>query len=241
MLEAMLPPFYLIGHRGAAGHEPENTLRSVEAALRLGVDAVEVDVHVVEGRLVVIHDERLERTTNGRGRLDEHGFEALRRLDAGRGERIPTLDEVVELVGDRAELVVELKGAGTAGPVAALLRARGPATADRVVVSSFDHVELARLRALLPTVRRGALVAGVPLDYARFARELGAHSVHMSAEFLRVPFVDDAHARGMAVWAYTVNHADDARRMRALGVDGVFSDVPDVIRQREEQELGTRN
>ena len=220
---------YLIGHRGAAGHEPENTLRSVEAALRMGVDAVEVDVHVIDGRLMVIHDDRLERTTNGHGRLVDHSFAALRALDAGRGERIPTLDEVLDLVGARAEVVVELKGADTAAPVAALLRARGPAAAAGVVVSSFDHVELARLRALLPTVRRGALVAGVPLRYAAFARELDAHSVHMSADFLRVPFVDDARRRGMAVWVFTVNRADEAERLRALGVDGVFSDVPDVI------------
>jgi glycerophosphoryl diester phosphodiesterase len=219
---------YVIGHRGAAGHAPENTLRSVEAALRLGVAAVEVDVHVVEGRLVVIHDERLERTTNGRGRLDEHTFAELRALDAGRGERIPTLDEVLDAVRGHAELVVELKGADTAAPAAALLRARG-AAADDVVVSSFDHVELARLRALLPAVRRGALVAGVPLGYAAFARDLGAHSVHMSAEFLRAPFVDDAHRRGMVVWVYTVNRPDDAARVRALGADGVFSDVPDEI------------
>jgi glycerophosphoryl diester phosphodiesterase len=220
---------YLIGHRGAAGHEPENTLRSVEAALRLGVDAVEVDVHEVDGRLVVIHAERLERTTNGTGRLADHSFAELRALVAGRGERIPTLDEVLDLVGSRAEVVVELKGAGTAAPVAALLRARGPAAAAGVVVSSFDHVEIARLRALMPEVRRGALVAGVPLHYAAFARELDAHSVHMSAEFLRAPFVDDAHRRGMLVWVYTVNHPDDAARVRALGVDGVFSDVPDAI------------
>ena len=219
---------YVIGHRGAAGHEPENTLRSVEAALRLGVDAVEVDVHAVDGRLVVIHDERLERTTNGHGRLADHTFAQLRALDAGRGERIPTLDEVLDAVRGRAELVVELKCAGTAAPVAALLRARGLA-ADDVVVSSFDHVELARLRALLPEVRRGALVGGVPLGYAAFARDLGAHSVHMSAEFLRAPFVDDAHRRGMVVWVYTVNRADDAARVRALGADGVFSDVPDEI------------
>jgi len=219
---------YVIGHRGAAGHEPENTLRSVEAALRLGVDAVEVDVHAVDGRLVVIHDERLERTTNGHGRLADHTFAQLRALDAGRGERIPTLDEVLDAVGGRAELVVELKGAETAAPVATLLRARGPA-ADDVVVSSFDHVQLARMRALLPEVRRGALVGGVPLGYAAFARDLGAHSVHMSAEFLRAPFVDDAHRRGMVVWVYTVNRRDDAERARALGVDGVFSDVPDEI------------
>ena len=116
----------IVGHRGAAGHEPENTLRSVEAALRLGANAIEIDVHQVEGRLVVIHDDRLERTTNGEGRLAAHSLAALRALDAGQGERIPTLDEVIELVAGRAELVIELKGADTAEPVARLLRSQKP-------------------------------------------------------------------------------------------------------------------
>lgn len=218
----------LIGHRGAAGLEPENTLRSIAAALRLGVGAVEIDVHHVDDQLVVIHDDRLERTTNGRGRVAEHDFAALRALDAGKGERIPTLEEVIELIGDRAELVIELKGANTARPVAQRLRALGGARArgDGFVVSSFDHVELARMRELLPALRRGTLVAGVPLGYAAFAEALGAHSVHMSLECLRAPFVDDAHRRGMEVWVYTVNHADDLALVRALGVEAVFTDYP---------------
>ncbi|HEU4631979.1 MAG TPA: glycerophosphodiester phosphodiesterase family protein [Gemmatimonadaceae bacterium] len=218
----------LIGHRGAAGVEPENTLRSVAAALRLGATAVEIDVHHVDGELVVIHDDRLERTTDGRGRVADHTFAALRTLDAGRGERIPTLEEVIELVGDRAELVIELKGPDTAAPVADRLRRLGGARArgDGFVVSSFDHVELAHLRELLPTVRRGALVAGVPLGYAAFAEALGAHAVHMSLECLRAPFVADAQRRGLEVWVYTVNHADDLAMLHALGVEAVFTDYP---------------
>jgi glycerophosphoryl diester phosphodiesterase len=218
----------LIGHRGAAGLEPENTLRSIATALRLGAGTVEIDVHHVDGRLVVIHDDRLERTTNGRGRVADHSFAALRALDAGLGERIPTLEEVIELVGDRAELVIELKGPDTAEPVARRLRALGGARAqgEGFVASSFDHVELARMRALLPTLRRGALVAGAPLGHAAFAAELAAHSVHMSLECLRAPFVDDAHRRGMEVWVYTVNHADDLALVHALGVEAVFTDFP---------------
>ena len=222
----------IVGHRGAAGHAPENTLRSVETALRLGADAIEIDVHAVEGRLVVIHDDRLERTTNGEGRLDAHPFAALRALDAGRGERIPTLDEVLELVGARAEVVIELKGPDTAEPVTRLLRALGGARArgDGVVLSSFDHPELARAGALLPSVRRGALVAGVPLDPAAFAAALHAHAVHMSVECLRPAFVADAKARGLEVWVYTVNHPDDARLVRAAGADALFTDFPYRIR-----------
>ena len=93
---------FCFGHRGACGHEPENTVRSVRRALELGADGVEVDVYFVDGQLVVIHDDTLDRTTNGRGRVDKKSFAELRALDAGRGEKIPTLAEIFEAVNRRA-------------------------------------------------------------------------------------------------------------------------------------------
>ena len=107
-----------IAHRGASAHEPENTLRAIRAALTLGADAIEIDVHLVEGHLVVIHDLDVDRTTNGHGTVRSFSFERLRQLDAGKGERIPTLQEVTELVAGAVPLIVELKGAGTGAPVA---------------------------------------------------------------------------------------------------------------------------
>src|SRR4051794_29972802 len=106
--------FLIIGHRGAAGLEPENTLRSFARAIEIGVDAIELDVYCVDDRLVVIHDDTLERTTNGRGEVMKSTFAALRQLDAGRGERIPTLEEVFAAVPERLTVNVELKGSGTA-------------------------------------------------------------------------------------------------------------------------------
>lgn len=103
------------GHRGACGHEPENTLRSVRRALELGADGIEVDVHLADGRLVVIHDDTLNRTTNGTGPVAEKSFACLRSLNAGQGERIPTLEEVFDTVNRRAIVNIELKGLGTAG------------------------------------------------------------------------------------------------------------------------------
>src|SRR5579862_6005632 len=97
---------FCFGHRGAAGHEPENTLRSVRKALELGADGIEVDVYFVDGKLVVIHDDTLNRTTNGRGRLAENTFDYLRSLDAGKGERIPTLEEIFDTVNRRAVINV---------------------------------------------------------------------------------------------------------------------------------------
>lgn len=221
-----------IGHRGASGHAPENTLLSVRRALELGADAIEIDARLVHGHLLVIHDNRLERTTNGTGALTDHSFESLRSLDAGRGEQIPILEEVVELVAHRVQLVIELKGLRTAEPVVNLLgRYLGSSgwRPEDFLVSSFDHDELRKARALAPSIPRGPLIAGVPLGYARFAEALAAHSVHVSKEFLRPAFVADAHRRGLKVFVFTVNEAEEIARMRALGVDGVFTDFPDRV------------
>ncbi len=142
--------FSCIGHRGAKGLEPENTLRSIRRALDLGVDGVEIDVYFVDGQLVVIHDDTLERTTNGRGRVEEQSFDYLRSLDAGKGEKIPTLCEVFETVNRRAFINIELKGRNTAMPVFELIEeycdSKGWKKED-FLVSSFDHRELGKLKS----------------------------------------------------------------------------------------------
>src|SRR5271154_2195490 len=142
--------FLCIGHRGAKGLEAENTLRSVRKALDLGVDGVEIDVYLAGGQLVVIHDDTLERTTNGRGRVEDQSFEYLRSLEAGLGEKIPTLREVFETVNRRAFINIELKGGGTAEPVLELIEEyvnkRGWVRED-FLISSFDLHELGKLKA----------------------------------------------------------------------------------------------
>ena len=102
----------IIGHRGACGLEPENTLRSVQRAMDLGVDMVEIDIYEHEGRLIVMHDETLDRTTNGVGKYSDYSLDHLRKLDAGKGERIPYLEEVIELTRDKVGLNIEIKGRG---------------------------------------------------------------------------------------------------------------------------------
>ena len=169
-----------IGHRGAMGYEPENTLRSIGKALALGAPWIEIDVYHVDGELVVIHDDRLERTTNGRGYVADQTYDYLRSLDAGKGERIPTLDEVFDFVARRAGINIELKGPGTAAPVAALVerRVREGWRYDEILVSSFNHRELKRAKSLDPRLRIGALIVGLPLTNAAFGTELDAWSVH---------------------------------------------------------------
>lgn len=218
-------------HRGAMGHAPENTLSAVRKALELGSDYIEVDVHYVDGHLVVFHDIRLERTTNGTGYLSEHSFEYLRSLDAGDGEQIPTLEEVCDLIDSRAGLNIELKGVGTAAPVAELLSELFDQGWDKekFLVSSFNHPELVEMRRLHKDIKLGALLHGVFVDGAKFAEDLHAFSVHPSLDFIDQTLVIDAHSRGLKVFVYGVDHPDDIASMQALGVDGVFTGFPDRV------------
>lgn len=224
--------FLCIGHRGARGHAPENTLLSIDTGIALGADMIEFDVQLCEGELVVIHDPRLERTTNGKGRVDHVRLGYLRGLDAGKCQQIPTLKEVLDLVSGRASLNVEIKSAaGTGAHVAAALRrAIGDGwTTNQFLVSSFHLPELYEFKQQAPEIPIGALVCGVPLDWAACATELGAQALNVSAEFADARLIADAHARGMKVYAYTVNHPDDMKLLRDAGIDGVFSDYPDRV------------
>lgn len=228
----MPPPLLVFAHRGASGHAPENTLAAIDAAIAMKADWIEIDVYAVEGRLVVIHDERVDRTTNGSGYVVDHSLAELRRLDAGRGERIPFLEEVIERIGGRCGLNVELKGTGTAELAARVLTSAdrgGTLTADRALVSSFDHRELRRFRNAAPGIAVGALIGGVPEDLAACGERLGAAALHPSLDFLPAELVADARRRGLRVYTYTANHPDDIARAIALGVDGIFSDYPERV------------
>jgi glycerophosphoryl diester phosphodiesterase len=223
---------FCFGHRGACGHEPENTVRSVRKALELGADGIEVDVHFVDGQLVVIHDDTLQRTTNGHGRVTEKSFAYLRSLDAGLGERIPTLAEIFDAVNRRAVLNVELKGPHTAAPVAALIseyvKDRGWRF-DDFLVSSFDHARIRETKQLCHEIRIGALIEKTPRSLAQFAEALGAWSLHASKRCVTPALLEDAHRRGLKVFVFTINQPREIARMKMLGVDGVFNDFPERV------------
>lgn len=217
---------WVIGHRGAAGLAPENTLASFEHAVRLGVDAVELDVHLsADERLVVIHDERVDRTTNGSGTVGGMPFAALRSLDAGGGECVPTLDEVLETVPARIAVNIELKGRRTAAPVArAIAGGKRP-----LLVSAFDHGELARFHGLCPAVPCAPLLGRWRRDVLDTAHSLGAWSVNIADRIAEAATVDAVRASGCLCLVYTVNDAERAAALRAMGVAGVFSDFPDRL------------
>jgi glycerophosphoryl diester phosphodiesterase len=216
-----------IGHRGAAGLEPENTLRSIRRALELGADGIEFDVHCAGGEIVVIHDNRLDRTTNGKGLLRRHTLAQLRQLDAGHGERIPLLHELLDLINHRVLLNIELKGRGTALPVLHLLRhycaARGW-TPQNFILSSFNRAELDVLRGT--EFPLGILFPRSPRMFRRAARALGAYSIHIARQHANVRLAKRIHAEGLKLFVFTVNDPAEMARMREIGVDGIFTDYP---------------
>ncbi len=228
-----------IGHRGAMGHAPENTLASFARALALGAHCVELDVHAVEGQLLVFHDQRLERTSNGRGFVQEASFEYLRSLDAGQGERIPTLDEVLALIDRKAGVNIELKGTDTALPVAAVLtRLRGQGWPEELLlVSSFDQTQLGVLRQRDPRLRLGLLCKQWRPDTLESARELAAYSLNLALDAVTSAAVARACEIGLRTLVYTVNEPADISRMREIGVDGVFTNYPERVLQGNAQSM----
>ncbi len=219
----------IFAHRGASNEAPENTLLAISKALTHGVDGIEIDVHCVDGELVVIHDRWLQRTTNGSGNIAQCSFSDLRLLDAGQGERIPTLDEVLLCIAGKCAVNIELKGLNDVVPVLQCIdnaMASYGFNRSQFLISSFNHHLLFEIKQIRPELFIGALTASVPLDYAAFAERLDAYSVHVDINALNKAFVTDAKQRGIVIYAYTVDEDSDFDELEALGVDGVFTNCP---------------
>lgn len=233
----------IFAHRGAKAVAPENTIPAFARALEMGVAGIELDIHCSkDGRLVVIHDESLTRTTNGKGDVGDYTAAELAKLDAGSHfdpafaqVGIPTLDEVFDLVGDRCIVNVEVKtmdplGGNQVEPLLAMIEARN--LYDQVIVSSFNPISLIKIRYLEPKVQLGLLyyLPMTPwLGRAWFTPIMQPEAVHPHCRL-----IDEAHmawARGhnCAVNSWTVNDMTEAKRLAALDVDVIMSDVPDQI------------
>lgn len=224
-----------IGHRGAAGYEPENTLRSFERAIQLGCDMLEADVHVCKsGDVVVIHDDTVDRTTTGEGKVANLKLKHIKALDAGLGERVPTLEEVLNLAKGRVKVNIELKGKDSAKPVAHILNMAVKNDGwlpEDLLVCSFRRRELVTLRSILPWIRIGLLIRGRPWGFRWFAASIGAYSLHLQSRFVTRGFVRRMHAMDFLVFPWTANSFREIRRLRRCGVDGIISDMPDRLNE----------
>lgn len=226
-------------HRGAGFLEPENTLRALQRAMALGVDQIEVDARLSrDGRVILMHDPTVDRTTNGTGRVADLTLAQLRQLDAGLGESVPTLEDALACVRGKAILQIELKAAGTAAAVVRTVVAAG--MEDGVIVTSFVHRWLQQVRTSNPRISTGALWARPPHDVVQRARRLGVLALHVWHEHIDEQLVATAHAHGLLVRAWNANHEQAMRRLIALGVDAIGSDRPDILLEVSRRLTGTR-
>ncbi len=215
------------------GYEPENTLRSFRKALDMGCHMVELDVQRCKtGELVVIHDDTLERTTNGTGLVRDKSLEELRTLDAGKGEKIPLLEEVLDTIQGKSRVNIELKGLGTARPVARLIdrcRSEKGWIDEAFLVSSFDYEELSAFRKLAPEIPVGILFKEIPTGLFEFTSYIRAFSFNPLFRIVEAELVEAAHREGIRVLVWTVDEPGDIDRMKKMGVDGICSNYPDRI------------
>lgn len=230
----MIQKILIVAHRGASGYEPENTLRSFKKAIDLGADMVELDVYLCRsGEVVVIHDDTIERTTNGTGKVKELLWEELQKYDAGMGERIPRLSDVLDLVDKKMAINIELKDPGSIRPVAELIKeyiAKKSWAPAQFLVSSFDHQAVYAFHAYCPEVATGLIFEDSAQDSIKIVQHAHARYAIMDHNSITPQFVNKAHQHDIRVFAYTVNDRNQALMLKKVHIDGIITNYPDILR-----------
>ncbi len=219
---------FRIGHRGAAGHAPENTIAAIQKGISLNADLVELDVRRTrDGCLVVIHDEQVDRTTDGSGLVSALTCEQLRRLDAGDGQGVPRLEAALSAASGLTGLMLEVKAPGIAAEVCNLVQGSG--YSGPVIYASFLHEEMLAIREIDPLARTMVLVDDDAPSEAAFAQDVKAQMVGLDHKLASEDLVAMLHEAGLDVWMFTVNERIAIRRAIDLGADGIISDYPEMI------------
>lgn len=221
-----------IGHRGAMGHETENTISSIKKALDLDVDMIEIDVFVIKsGEVVVFHDEVLDSLTNAKGKIEDYTWEDLKKVVVKGNHKIPLLEEVITTINKKTPLNIELKGSKTAKPVFDILTTfydKGWTRAD-FNISSFLWEELENYRKLDTTISIGILTEENPIDAITIAEKLKAQSINPWYKTLTSENIELIHKKGFKIYTYTVNEPDTIKQMIRMGVDGIFCNYPERL------------
>lgn len=234
--------FEVVGHRGAMGHAPENTLASFHKAIELGAQAIELDIKLSKDKkIVVVHDDNLKRLTGRDKYVGDLTYASLRRLDAGshfgarfKGEKIPLLEDVLAEFGGKVNFFIEIKNGpvfykGIESKLVTLLKKRG--LMESVTVTSFDHSALLTAKGLAPTLRTGILFVGKPVLPWIDAEIACASFLCPQNSYVTREFVSEAQQRGIGVYAWSCNTEKDIERMLDCRVDAVCSDYPDLVRR----------
>ena len=234
----------IIGHKGTSAYAPENTLASIRKAIDMGVKCIEIDVQLTKDKkVVVIHDYTLDRTTNGKGWIKEKTLEEIKQYDAGSWfgtefdkEKVPTLAEVIEVLPKDVWLNVEIKSIARERSdieerILAIIKTHN--ISNRVIISSFDHVSLLKFRKLDADIKIGLLLYAYWIHPWELIEASGIkpYSIHPAIEYLDEAFVIEGKNRGYKVFPYTVNTKNEYDYAMDLGVDGVFSDYPDLAQR----------
>lgn len=222
-----------IGHRGAAAYIAENTIESIQKALEIGVDGIEIDVHLcASGELVVFHDLTLDRMTNGSGEISQWKLEELKVLRVNDKYRIPTLVEVLDIINAQCILNIELKGVGTAAATCEIIKTyikEHNYNYDHFIVSSFQHNELQDVYKIDKKIPLGVLTKASMEEAINFANTVKAKYILPNVGIISETGVKQAQSKGYNVIVWTANMKDTITRMKRYGVDGIISDKPDRI------------
>lgn len=232
--------FYKIGHRGAAGHAPENTLSSFKKALSLNVDMIELDVHLCRsGEVVVIHNKDTKKIDKKKGLIKNKTWAELQKIN------IPKLEEVLDLIKGRTRINIELKSPKTAQPVAEIINKylnQKNWSCEKFLISSFNRRELKEIKQHLPQIKIGLLISHMgpvsfwinklPLIfnyYLKTAERLNAFSLNIHRKLVTPKIIQVTQAQNIKAFIYTVNNPAEIRHLKEMGVDGIFSDYPDRL------------
>ena len=219
----------VLGHRGCAGLEPENTMRAFKRALDLGVDFIEFDIRMTKDKkLVVIHDEKLDRTTNGMGFVRDFNFEKIRKFDAEKGEKIPSFKQTLKFMKNKRPIIlIEIKEPETAEAILKIIKKEK--LENKVLVVSFWHNVLKKIKEIDPKIKTGALFRKKVKNIIPLIKEIKADGLGLEYHSIDEEIVKDCHKENLEINAWTVNEIEDIERMIKLGVDIISSNYPNRV------------
>jgi len=220
--------FLKVGHRGAKAYEPENTLRSFNKALELGANAIEIDARLTKDEnLVCMHDEKLEKTTNGAGLVTEHTLNEIKKLDAGKGEKVPTLEEALKFIGKKAKILIDLRSDAAAEQVLKLIQ-KLKLVDNTILISSKSEI-LKRTKKLEPKIETGMWYVKHP-NPLETALEIKLNYLKPIWFSCHSDIIKKSHENGIKVLTWVVNEKSKAQEFVKKGIDGIVTDKPDILK-----------
>ncbi len=224
--------FMVVGHRGAAGYEPENTLLSFQKAVEIGVDWIEFDLHrSVDGHLVVIHDFTVDRTTNGQGRVSDMTLEELKKLDAGKGQQIPTFQEVIDFARGHVKMIPEIKQRGIEMELLDIID-RNSIVNDCIVASFFGY-SIRRCKEFHPSLQTAAIFSHLPIDFKEESLDVMADVLFLRKHIVSQALVEECHKNGFTVNIWNADTPEEIKKYADMGPDFMSSNYPDRLKRLE--------